>query len=559
VSSEKWVNHFSNLFQAHKPNDLECDILKERKELEDTPIFNRLSFPFSEKEVSNAIKKLKTGKAAGPDQILGEMLKCGADILQPLLVKLFNKILSHGLYPKVSAEGIIVPILKKGDPSVPDNYRGITISSALGKLFGIILNERLQEFCSESNLIDECQIGFKKKARTTDHMFIIRTLIEKYCKKGKKPLYACFVDFQKAFDSIWHEAMLVKLLRCEIGGPFYKIIKSMYENISSTVKTNANSLVGQLTIVKGVKQGDIISPLLFNIFLNDITLVLNESICTPPFLSNKSVGCLLYADDLVIMSETEEGLQCSLDHLNMYCIKWKLDVNVRKSKVLIFNGNNETSKSTFSVGNVNLEIVHEYTYLGIVFTDCGSFKKAQSVLCEKAKRAMFKLKKIIIDTNLKPSIQCKLFDQLIKPICLYGCEIWGLDQLQLKDGLETSTHKLEESYDKLLCEKLNLACSRFILGVHKKAQNSAVRGELGRYPLGISVMCQASKYFDNLMYTDKDCLLNVSFDVYHSTSGNNARKYIGKIKKLRDALQQFPELASPKKLKLTLQESYRNY
>ena len=118
------------------------------------------------------------------------------------------------------ADGFIVPIFKKGDASIPNNYRGITISNALGKVFGTVLNVRLHKFCSETNLIDECQIGFKKKARTTDHMFIIQTLIEKYCKKGKKPLYACFIDFQKAFDSIWHEAMLVKLLRCEIGGPF---------------------------------------------------------------------------------------------------------------------------------------------------------------------------------------------------------------------------------------------------------------------------------------------------------------------------------------------------
>ena len=125
------------------------------------------------------------------------MLKAGTLILKPYLVKLFNKILALGTYPKIWAEGIIVPIFKKGDASIPDNYCGITISITLGKVFGTVLNERLKKICSENNLIDECQIGFKKNARTADHMFIIRTLIEKYCKKGKSLYMPVLLTFKR--------------------------------------------------------------------------------------------------------------------------------------------------------------------------------------------------------------------------------------------------------------------------------------------------------------------------------------------------------------------------
>ena len=134
------------------------------------------------------------------------MLKCGARYLTTSLTKLYNFILSKGSYPDSWST----------DPS---NYRGICVTSCLVKLFSAVLNNRFLNFFQDHDLIHPSQIGFLKGSRTSDHMFSLTTLIDKYVthiNKGK--LFCCFIDFQKAFDSIWHDGLLHKLLNKNIGG-----------------------------------------------------------------------------------------------------------------------------------------------------------------------------------------------------------------------------------------------------------------------------------------------------------------------------------------------------
>ena len=104
-------------------------------------------------------------------------------------------------FPKCWKTGFIVPIFKSGESSGPGNYRGITITSCFGKLFTLIINERLLEFLNHKKTINVCQIGFRKGYRTADHVFVPNTIINSYFKKGKN-VYACFVDFSKAFDTV---------------------------------------------------------------------------------------------------------------------------------------------------------------------------------------------------------------------------------------------------------------------------------------------------------------------------------------------------------------------
>ena len=135
------------------------------------------------------------------------MLKVAQIYMNPCILKLFNKVFTSGIYPKKWVEGYITPIFKSENPRLPQNYRGITITNSIGKLFNIILNNRLDNFLSENNIIHESQIGFSKKARTSDHLFVMKCLIDKYTNSGNKRLYACFVDFHKAFDTIIHEGI----------------------------------------------------------------------------------------------------------------------------------------------------------------------------------------------------------------------------------------------------------------------------------------------------------------------------------------------------------------
>ena len=138
------------------------------------------------------------------------------------------------MFPTYWNISAITPLHKKDSVFLPDNYRGISITSCLGKCFTSVLTNRLITIIEEHNIIDD-QAAFKKRSRTTDHMFILKGLINKYCVKNKEKLYTCFVDFRKAFDSVWREALLLKLLKLGIGGNFYWLLKHMYNNTNSWV------------------------------------------------------------------------------------------------------------------------------------------------------------------------------------------------------------------------------------------------------------------------------------------------------------------------------------
>ena len=133
-----------------------------------------------DKEILNCISKLKNNKACGLDSIKNEMIKSSASIFLPCLNKLFNLIFSSGLYPSSSALGYISPIFITGDSSNPENYLGITITSNIGKVFNMVLNNRLDQFLEENQIIEKVQIGFTKNARTSDHMFVLKSLIDEY-------------------------------------------------------------------------------------------------------------------------------------------------------------------------------------------------------------------------------------------------------------------------------------------------------------------------------------------------------------------------------------------
>ena len=139
------------------------------------------------------------------------------------------------------------------------NGRSLTISSCIGKLFLKILNNRLDNFRTMHNIICPEQIGFSKGSRTSDHMFVLKTLIDKHTQQGSKHLYTCFVDFRKAFDTVWHIGLLYILRNSGVSDLFYNIIKNMYENTLLSVKVNNTYLTDNFQSFVGVRQGDNLS------------------------------------------------------------------------------------------------------------------------------------------------------------------------------------------------------------------------------------------------------------------------------------------------------------
>jgi hypothetical protein len=233
VAPSKWLSHFQSLGElkeSYKARlaQLERESYKARlahierrlDDLEKIPCYNDLDNVISQKEITSAMSKLKNKKAPGLDNISNTTIKQSQTVLLPCLSKSFNSCLSHGKYPQSWAEGYISVIHKSGDAADPNNYRGITITSSVGRVFNSILNERLDSFLKLNNIIDDCQIGFTRKARTSEHMFILKCVIDQYCKTKVGRVFACIVDFQKAFDKVIHTGIKLKLLEIGISSRF---------------------------------------------------------------------------------------------------------------------------------------------------------------------------------------------------------------------------------------------------------------------------------------------------------------------------------------------------
>ena len=192
VEKNAWFTYFQSLnINSDKFKGRLEEIDKKLEKLEKSPTFCELDFKITLKEVLDAISKLKNNKSAGPDGIPNEILKPAGSIFAPILLKLFNLVFCSGTYPRKWSLFYLCPIFKAGSPSKPENNRGIAISSCIGKLFNSILNKRLDTYFGDNNMIHPCQIGFSKKSRTSDHMFVLKTILDKYTnKKGGRFMLA---------------------------------------------------------------------------------------------------------------------------------------------------------------------------------------------------------------------------------------------------------------------------------------------------------------------------------------------------------------------------------
>ena len=159
---------------------------------------------------------------------------------------------------------MIIPIFKKkGERSDPNNYRGITLVSVMGKLFTKLLNSRIESFLDLNRILLDNQAGFRKNRSTTDQVFVIQSLVDIFLKRGKK-LYIAWVDYAKAFDKVWRQGLFYKMLKQGLSAKIVNIVKSIYANIKSKVMVNG-VLSNAFASYSGVRQGESLSPMLFAI------------------------------------------------------------------------------------------------------------------------------------------------------------------------------------------------------------------------------------------------------------------------------------------------------
>ena len=502
LTTQCLLEHFKKLSQMQTSEEGKYQSNMNVLEDDNAETINNLAFnlPFSEDEIGKQLPKLKNGKSCGIDNILNEFIKYSPPEMTSLLTYYFNLILNSGIIPSDWTLGIIIPIFKKkGSIDDPDNYRGITLLSCIGKFFTLLINTRLNTFLDINNLLGEEQAGFRAQYSTLDHIFTLHCIIDLYISKGKK-LYCAFIDYRKAFDMIDRYSLWQKLLSTGIKGKVFRVIQNMYSEAKSCIR-NKGEMSDFFSCNIGVRQGENLSPLLFSIFLNDLEQFLAaDSKGINLEYTIEHLGCyiklysLLYADDTILLSESPEDLQKMLNALHKYCEKWKLQVNSNKTKVVIFSkGTLRKTPPEWLLGGEKLEVVKDYTYLGITFNFNGSFKKAIKKQIVQAKRASYSLIAKTRRLKLPLDIQLHLFDACVIPILLYGSEVWGFSNLQ---DIELFHHQF----------------CKYILKIGKKSINSIALGELGRHRLEKTVKLKMLNFWTRLITGKKE---KIALALYH--------------------------------------------
>lgn len=474
ISPKRWVEHFKNLLNNTNKGDINA--------LEVGNSFEAvLDSRITTNEIQEALCELKTGKAPGPDGILVEYLHVFGELFGDILHNLINKIFSEHIYPSDWTINFLKPIFKKGETDDTGNYRGLAVGSAFAKLFSHILLKRLTRYIEEKKLLSPNQIGFLKGKSTADHIFLIQTLIEKVVKKGKCKLYVAYIDFKKAYDTVNRDLLLQRLKHLGINGIFLKNIESMYEKTMYSIKINKGYL-DAIDSNLGLKQGCPLSPMLFNLYIDDIDSIFQEN-CDPIDFQGMSLSHFLYADDLVIISHSEEGLQKSLDNLHSYSTRKDLYISIEKSKTMIFNPAGKFIMKYFKINDKVLEPVNTFCYLGFDLKASGIVKHAMNTLYDKANKAMRALLTSIARFNIPVRTSIKLFNTFISPIMLYNTENWiTLTDKKIQNFCTTSFFKnISDTKADILHRKF----LKYILGVSKSCPNLAVYGETGEIPLSL--------------------------------------------------------------------------
>ena len=489
ISMKQFMDHFRKLNEGnhlpgvHDANDNENDI-------DVQAAYDELDKPIELSEVQNAIKKLKSNKSNAEDCMINELFTYGIDILSPTLCNLFNAVFSSGVFPEIWSRGCVVPVFKKGNTDDPNNYRGITIISCLGKLFTSILNARLLAWDKDYSIITDAQFGFKPGLGTSDAIFVLQSLINRTLKNRKR-LYCCFIDYKKAFDLIDRSKLWTKLIKQGVTGKMLEIIKSLYSNIKTCVKYNG-SLSQYFPSLSGLLQGEVMSPILYSLYVNDFEMSFIKDGCQSCDIQLLNLFILMYADNTVLIAETPEGLQSMLNSLNNYCNDWNLTVNVQKTKIMVFrNGGVIRDNESWIYQNEHIEIVNQFSYLGMIFNYNGKFNTTQKHVADQGRKALFAINSALKQCNFNVETKCAVFDTYINSILSYGSEVWGF-------------HKAPD------VEKIHLTYLKKILGVKKSCSNSLVYFELGRFPLYITRKLRILKYWLKLRSSD-NCILKACY------------------------------------------------
>ena len=347
-------------------------------------------------------------------------------VLAPLLTRFLKHCFRAGSLSPCIYSALVTPVHKMGCTLDAANYRPIAVGKPLYRLYTINLNRRLVGWSEEHKLRSPVQAGFRPGQSPIHNLFALHHFIDTACI-SKRSLYACFVDLQKAYDTVQHDLLWDRLKSIGVGPRMGAAIKSLY--FSGMLSMKVSGTAGQPRLQQmGVRQGCPLNPTLFGLFFDGLHYHLHSSASTSgiQLRSGKWVSSLVYADDVVRMSWSASGLQLLLDSMHHFCLSLGSVISPTKTEVVVFDG--PGTANTWRVGAQVLPQPASFKYLGLIFHEPGTMSYALRRLAHNAVGACAQLRAKFIGLLCQKSFPMMrhLFDALVLPTMSYGSELWGL-------------------------------------------------------------------------------------------------------------------------------------
>ena len=337
-----------------------------------------------------------------------------------ILTAVCNKIWKTGEWPTTWTQSLVITLrAKKGNLQLCQNYRTISLISHPSKVMLKIILNRLQPQAEE--ITAEEQAGFRAGRSTTEQIFNLRILCEKYLQHQQN-LYHVFIDFKKAFDRVWHEALWATMRKYNINASIIRAIENLYDKAKSSMLFNGSTGEWFKTTV-WVRQGCLLPPTRFSIFLERIMCEALNDHEGSVSIEGRLITNFRFADDIVVNAEEEEEAGVLIDRLDRTTTRYKMEIGRDKTKVVTNNPNG--FRREIKIKGQRLEEVEKFKFLAAIISNEGSKPEILSRIAQTT-AALSRLKIIWRDKNISLASKIKLMRTLILSTFLYACESWTL-------------------------------------------------------------------------------------------------------------------------------------
>ena len=363
--------------------------------------------------VVKLLKNLDVKKAAGPDGISNKLLKGSADVVALFLVDIFNQSLAEGFVPTEWKKALVCPISKGGNKSDPANYRPISLTCVCCKILEHIIVTSIMQHVDRNNLLSSNQHGFRKGLSCETQLVMLTEILAKSLDE-KCSVDVIFLDFSKAFDRVPHRRLLYKLEAYNLDRNVLRWISSFVSNREQRVVLEGDKS-NPVSVTSGVPQGSVLGPLLFLMYINDISEQL-------------SCDVRLFADDCVLYSRVDsdedhsERLCHAVRGVEEWCDKWLMKLNVKKCAVMRVSRRKEVKEPCYVIGAEKVEVVDEYKYLGVKLTSTLSWNNQVESVLSKANKNLRFVKRVFKDSPQQ--VKETVYKSLVRPLVEYACTVW---------------------------------------------------------------------------------------------------------------------------------------